>query len=238
MARIRTFFALVVTILLSLSISVESAKVTIYPSLDAVPTPPCKVPSGIMSPARNESMCFLPITSTADEIYIREMGIPMNETLVETIVTLKDWTVVVNFGVAQIINYFSVANSEKKSILESRTVPISIRPKVDPTTNETVSFTVGMMVSTAKYPNPNTIPKPSYISLANVGKRIIAVKQFTSATLPTEYEFKKTCQAIQTGLPVGYTIDTNSAWSPTYAIYNGQDAKEFTNECWYEVNHN
>ena len=55
--------------------------------------PPCAAPAGIASPAVPESMCSRQV-ATSSEVKVREMGLPVNETLVSSTFFAPQWDVV------------------------------------------------------------------------------------------------------------------------------------------------
>lgn len=197
------------------------------------PIPPCSIPSGISSPAVQESMCMNEIATLGD-IIIREIGLPVNETLVEVEVSTGDWITVLHNGITSILNYFTGTNSEGMNILGARTVPITVRSK----DNET--WIVGMMISTALYPSVANIPQPiAPVQLNTIGRRLIAVKQINTTFYPTLGPLDTTCDDITNSpLPNGFTLDLTSPWSPTLVMYNGELTTDCTSECWIEVKRN
>ena len=62
--------------------------------------------------------------------------------------------------------------------------------------------------------------------------------------VPSQWHWQADCDAacggitpdtLPAGLPPGYTIDSNSTWSPTYAFYSSENSPIYENECWVEV---
>lgn len=199
------------------------------------PTPPCAAPAGISSPAVSESMCSNVVTSKGD-VTVREMGLPVNETLVSGSFSAPQWDVVVGYGVSSVLDFFLGDNVQKKVFLSARTSPVTFRQRSFP--NGTVyEWTSAMMVSTAAFPDPSDIPVPiDPIKLEPVGSRIVAVRQFKTSKFPSELDFTTACGGISAKtLPSGYSIDLSSRWSPTWAIYSGEEAPLYECECWVEV---
>ena len=95
------------------------------------------------------------------------------------------------------------------------------------------------MVSTAQFPDSFKIPNPYPAGLAKlvtVGYRKVAVVQFATVGAPEWPDFAEACGGITAGpLPPGYAVNTSSPWSPTWVIYNAENAVNYTNECWMEV---
>lgn len=201
-------------------------------ALEWKPKVPCKAPSGITNPAVDESMCFKEFATTADgTISIREMGLPLNETLIENEVISSDWASVLGYGVQNIISYFSGDNGKRTNILDARTVPITIRTK------NNITWVIGMMISTSLYPDVTTIPAPILpVQMSNIGHRYIAVKQLNTTGFPTEGSLDIICDDIlNSPLPTGYSVNLTSPWTPTIALYNGEQSSSFSSECWVEV---
>jgi len=200
------------------------------------PVPPCTIPPGISDPAEYESMCTKELYKEPNDVIIREFGLPLNETLVTVSYGAPQWPVIAAYGITQILDYFSGENNEeKKNILDARTSPYTLRPS-DNYTN----WIAGLMVSTSEFYDNTTLPTPiDPVILENVGFRYLAVFQFNTSIFPALMEFQN-CESNLTSrsLPTGFSINYNSSWTPTYAIYNGETAKKYTNECWVEVNKN
>ena len=199
------------------------------------PVPPCAAPAGISAPAVAESMCSRDLAVRGD-VTVREMGLPANETLIASAFFAPDWPVVVGYAVSSVIDYFLGDNAPSKKIPAARTTPFTLRQRHFP--NGTVyEWTGSMMVSTVVFPSASSIPAPVIPDrLEPVASRLVAVRQFNTTTVPSELDFVTACAGISPEtLPSGYTIDATSHWSPTLAIYSGQESALFENECWFEV---
>jgi hypothetical protein len=93
------------------------------------------------------------------------------------------------------------------------------------------------MVSTAAFPDPTLLPAPVIpLRLEPVGSRLVAVRQFFTASFPSELELTTLCDEINPGtVPHGYKIVEDSPWSPTYAFYSAEVSQLYESECWREV---
>jgi hypothetical protein len=198
------------------------------------PQPPCAAPPGIDEPAVPESMCQHELAHDRD-IVVREYGLPASAALATASVENEQvFAQALSFGLQLVLEYFGGANANRRSILSSRTTPITVRNIGN---NET-KWIVGMMVSTSTFPDNATIPKPSpaVVQLENVGLRMIAAVQFSTRTLPEQPDFDAACGRLFNGrLPKGFVFDMDSSWSPTYVLYNSERAANYTSECWAEV---
>jgi hypothetical protein len=196
------------------------------------PVPPCGPPSGVDVPAVPESMCSDSVAQVGDVI-VRDYGLPAAATLV---IVHVDGTVFYQdlaTGVQMIIEYFQGDNVGSKNILGARTTPITVRNVGD----FNLTYIVGMMVSTADFPDVSDIPLPNLpVELEAVGRRSLAVVQFNTTVPPVDADFKAACgKLLASPLPKGYSFNLSSSWSPTYVLYSGEAASFFTNECWAEV---
>ena len=199
------------------------------------PQPPCAAPPGVEEPAVPESMCQHELAHDRD-IVVREYGLPASATLATASVDNEQvFAQALSFGLQLVLEYFGGANADRRSILSSRTTPITVRNVGN---NET-KWIVGMMVSTSAFPDNATIPTPSpaVVRLENVGLRMIAAVQFSTKTLPEQPDFDAACSRLFSGrLPKGFVFDMDSSWSPAYVIYNAERAlSNYTSECWAEV---
>ena len=182
-----------------------------------------------------ESMCQHELAHDRD-IVVREYGLPASATLATASVDNEQvFAQALSFGLQLVLEYFGGANADRRSILSSRTTPITVRNVGN---NET-KWIVGMMVSTSAFPDNTTIPTPSpaVVRLENVGLRMIAAVQFSTRTLPEQPDFVAACSRLFNGrLPKGFVFDMDSSWSPAYVIYNAERAlSNYTSECWAEV---
>jgi hypothetical protein len=196
------------------------------------PIPPCAPPVGVDVPAVPESMCSDPVAQVGD-VFVREYGLPAAATLVINHVDGPEFYQDLITGVQMIIEYFQGDNFGSKNILGSRTTPITVRNVGD----LNYTYIVGMMISTADFPNVNDIPLPHLpVELEQVGQRSLAVVQFNTTVPPVDTDFKAACgKLLASSLPKGYSFNLSSSWSPTYVLYSGEAAVFFTNECWAEV---
>jgi hypothetical protein len=196
------------------------------------PVPPCAAPIGVDEPAVAESMCSH-VVAHAGDVVVREYGLPASATLVTAHVDSTDFYDALTVGVQQILQYFGGDNAQSANIVSSRTTPITMRDLRD----NNITYIIGMMVSTANFPNNATVPAPFLpVMLENVGARSIAALQFNTSQPPVEADFAAACGRLLAGpLPKGYSFDAASSWTPTYVLYNGEAALFFTNECWAEV---
>jgi len=191
------------------------------------PVPPCTSPIGIFGPAVSESMCSNQIAVMGDLI-IRQIGLPEAATIVQIHGDTGVFWEVLSFGIQQILDYFT-----GNKILDSRTTPITIRNLND----NNFTWLVGMMISTANFPDNATIPQANLpIQLENIGLRTLAVIQFNTSSLPLQDDFNAACDKLfASPLPKGYKFDLTSTWSPTFALYNAEVSTYYTNECWAEI---
>ena len=170
------------------------------------------------------------------DVTVREMGLPPAATLVTSTFSAPQWDVVVGYAVSSIIDYFKGDNVPQRTFLSARTTPITFRQRSHP--NGTVyEWTSAMMVSTAQFPDAAALPQPiDPLKLEPVGFRLVAVRQFSTPHFPSQAECAAACGGITPDtLPPGYTIDSNSTWSPTYAFYSSEESSVFESECWLEV---
>lgn len=132
-----------------------------------------------------------------------------------------------------LVEYFQGDNVGGKNILGSRTTPITMRNVGD----YNLTWVVGMMVSTANFPDTSDIPLPHLpVELEQVGLRSLAVVQFNTTVPPVVADFEEACgKLFASPLPKGLHFNRSSSWSPTYVLYSGEAATFFTNECWAEV---
>jgi len=180
-------------------------------------------------------MCSRELASSGD-VVVREIGLPANATLISSAFFAPQWAVVLGYAVSSVIDYFLGDNGQRVTIAAARTTPFTLRQRHFP--NGTVfEWTGGMMVSTAAFPATASLPAPINPDvLEPVGSRLIAVRPFNTSGAPTDLDFVNACAGISAGtLPSGYAIDPTSHWSPTLAIYSGQHAALYENECWMEV---
>jgi hypothetical protein len=200
------------------------------------PTPPCAAPAGIARPAVAECMCSREAARRGD-VAVREVGLPAAATLVVSAFSAPQWDVVIGYGVTSLLDFFAGDNARKAQLPGARTAPISFRQRALP--NGTVTqWTSGMLVSTAAFPAPASIPAPvDPLALEAVGHRLVAVRQFdTPGRFPTQAEFAAACAGISAdSLPSGYAINTTSEWTPTYLLYSAESSPVYESECWVEV---
>ena len=214
-----------------------SAILLLLASLTAIfaadPVPPCYNP---IVPDF-ESMCSETVFTSGD-ISIKQYGLPKTETLVVGQVSGNQFYVdALPVGIQYIINYFAGNNDERRSILNARTVPITVRP---PTPGVRTTWTFAMMASTALFPNPILLPTPLLPTqpLATFGSHLFAVIKFKTDIRPYDKDFILACDNLIAALPPQYTVlnTSQSSWTPTWALYNNQSTTaNFTNECWLEV---
>ena len=134
------------------------------------------------------------------------------------------------------IDYFLGDNVPGTNIPTARTAPFTFRQRAFP--NGTVyEWTSAMMVSTVAFPDPSALPTPvAPIKLETVGARLVAARQFSTSSFPTEQDFVAACAGISADtLPAGFAVDEKSAWSPTYVFYNAESSTAWESECWVEV---
>lgn len=196
------------------------------------PVPPCAPPLGVAIPAVPESMCSHPVAA-AGNITVREYGLPVSATLVRSKIDGPEFYEVLATGVQQLIRYFNGDNVGNKNLLNSRTTPITVRNEGD----FNLTWAVGMMISTADFPDSADIPLPNLpLALEPIGLRSMAILQFNTTSLPVDSDFISACgQLFASQLPKGYIFNMSSSWSPTYVLYSGEVSTFFTNECWAEV---
>ena len=164
---------------------------------------------------------------------LREIGLPAGATLATTEVISPDFYDALGFGVQALVAFFGGVNAASRDILAARTTPVTVRDLGD--TN--VTWRVGMMVSTAAFPDAAAIPAPVLpVQLETIGLRTIAAVQFNTTSLPLIADFVACADRLRAGpLPKGYLLDEASAWTPTYVLYSAEVATYYTNECWVEV---
>jgi hypothetical protein len=164
---------------------------------------------------------------------VREYGLPVSATLVRIKIDSPVFYDVLAIGVQQLIRYFNGDNVGNKNLLNSRTTPITVRNEGD----FNLTWAVGMMISTADFPDPAEIPLPNLpVALEPIGLRSMAILQFNTTSLPVDSDFIAACgQLFASRLPKGYIFNMSSSWSPTYVLYSGEVSTFFTNECWAEV---
>ena len=196
------------------------------------PVPPCAPPLGVDVPAVPECMCSNPVAQVSDVI-VRDYGLPAAATLAIIHVDGPVFYQCLIIGVQSLIEYFDGDNVERKNILGARTTPITVRNVQD------LNFTwiVGMMVSTATFPDASVIPQPNLpVQLENIGRRSLAVVQFNTTVPPVDADFTAACgKLLSSPLPKLYHFNLSSSWSPTYVLYSAEASNYFTNECWAEV---
>ena len=188
-----------------------------------------------MVPAVSESMCSH-VVASATGVVVRKMGLPVNETLASGSFFAPQWDAVVGYGVSSVLDSFLGDNEPKADLRAARTAPVTFRQRAYP--NGTVfEWTSAMMISTAAFPATGALPVPvAPIRLEPVGPRLVAVRQFNTSEFPSEADFAAACGGISPDtLPRGYAVDSNSAWTPTYALYSAEESSPYTNECWVEV---
>jgi hypothetical protein len=166
-------------------------------------------------------------------VTLRDIGLPASATLVQVHVDGSVYYEVLSAGVQMLLAYFGGSNGASRNVLSARTTPITMRNVGD----YNLTYIVGMMISTAAFPNPADIPAASLpVELEQVGLRRLAVVQFNTSSPPVEADFKAACgQLLASPLPKGYHFNMSSSWSPTYVLYGGLVAQYFNNECWAEV---
>lgn len=191
------------------------------------PVPPCTAPVGVDSPAVPESMCSNEVARRG-AIVVREYGLPAAATLAQVRVDDQVFAQARLFGTQLLLEYFVKENHNI-----GRTVPISVRNLGDRNT----TWLVGMMVSTAQYPDSGDIPAPSQpVELEPVGLRTLAAVQFNTSSLPAVEDYDRACGRLLAGpLPKGYAVNKTSSWTPTYVVYSGEGSTSYTSECWAEV---
>ena len=188
-----------------------------------------------LAPAVPECMCSHAVAHKGD-VTVRQIGLPANETLVTSTFSAPQWDVVVGYGTSSIIDYFLGDNVPGANIPTARTAPFTFRQRAFP--NGTVyEWTSAMMVSTVAFPDPSALPTPvAPIKLETVGARLVAARQFSTSSFPTELDFVAACAGISADtLPAGFAVDEKSAWSPTYVFYNAESSTAWESECWVEV---
>ena len=172
-------------------------------------------------------MCSRPVAQ-AGSVVVREIGLPVNATVAIARVDGPVFYQVLAVGIQTLLGYFKASG-----ILGARTTPITARNVGD----FNLTWVIGMMVSTAAFPDATAIPQPSLpVELEQVGQRSVAVIQFNTTGLPVDADFEAACgQLLDSPLPKGYAFNMSSSWSPTYVLYSGEVSAYFTSECWVEV---
>ena len=190
------------------------------------PVPPCAAPAGVAQPAVPESMCSTEVARRG-AIVVREYGLPAAATLAQVRVDDPVFAQARLFGTQLLLEYFT------KEHRIARTVPLSVRNVA----GRNSTWLVGMMVSTAQYPNSSDIPAPIVPAvLEPVGLRTLAALQFSTPSLPAVEDYDRACGLLLAGpLPKGYAVDPSSTWTPTYVVYSGDTSKSYSSECWVEV---
>lgn len=196
------------------------------------PVPPCAAPLGVDEPAVPESMCSRPVAH-AGNVTVREYGLPASATLVQVHVDGSVFYQVLTVGIQQLLQYYQGDNAASKNVLAARTTPITMRNVGD----YNLTWIVGMMISTAAFPNAADIPQAHLpVELEPIGRRSMAALQFNTTSLPVDADFEAACgQLLASPLPKGFAFNMSSSWSPTYVLYSGEVSSYFTNECWAEV---
>ena len=198
------------------------------------PVPPCAAPIGVDDPAVPESMCSQSVAQLGN-VTVREIGLPLSATLVQIHIDGPVFYQILADGIKGVLQYYAGDNSGNRNILGARTTPITVRNVRD------LNFTwiVGLMISTATFPDVSDIPLPNLpIELEQIGQRSVAVIQFNTTSLPVDSDFNAACgQLFASKLPKGYHFNMSSSWSPTFVLYSGEVSSFFTNECWAEVYH-
>lgn len=193
--------------------------------------PPCAAPRGIV-PAVHESMCStVVVPENAAGVAVRSYGAPSSEILVTDLTPGNfPYGQVLNISTLNIFLYLEIANSANRSFLNDRTVPITVRPPGPD------GWLVSLMVSTAAFPDPATVPTPNNFEmhLEKMGPRLMAAFAFNTTALPSEAEFQTACAKARAGTPKRYRV-LEGLWTPTYVLYSPQRATLWTNECWVEV---
>ena len=199
----------------------------------ATPTPPCPAPPGVV-PAVAESLCYTGVEPASPSgVAIRQYGFPANATFASG-TTSGTYAQGVPNSIASVITYFSGGNDEQRNILAARTVPFAVRPPRGGAAYGV--WTASMEVSPSQFPDDFLIPRPNTpVLLSRVADDIglLAVFQFNTSGFPYLENFEEACGVIQNStLPDGYAVNATHPWSPTFVLYNGQAAANFTNECW------
>lgn len=140
-----------------------------------------------------------------------------------------------------VIDYLTGDNTRNKSLLSSRTVPLTLHP---PTPNN--NFWLGRMaLAPSQWPPHSTPPAPrgalsQEIAIAPFGRGAILLasqrQQFTSTPQPSDYD--ALCTSLTGSLALlGAKLDASSPFSPTHAYYYGEDTinPAYDAECWLGV---
>jgi hypothetical protein len=197
------------------------------------PRPPCTVPPGIANPAMPEAMCYLELIPKEPKtgVAVRQYGFLKNEAVVVYNVPIPDGGNATN-GAKQVLAYFSGENTQKRDLRFARTTPlVNTGYFLAVGYEESIVF---MMVSTASFPDPSTIPQPTgNLKVLTARSLTVAVLQFNTSSTPNATDFARACDSINYNVPPGYT----NAWDvPLHVMYNDANATLFTNECWQIVN--
>jgi hypothetical protein len=196
---------------------------------------PCAAPSGV-DPVLPESLCFKELVPTNPSgISIRQYNAPNNATFASG-GGAGAYPNGLQAAIATVLNYFSGANDEQRSILTARTTPFIILPP-----SRGPYWASFLEVSPTQFPDNFLIPRPLQgVSLSpvnnNLGNTLIASFQFNTTGFPYLENIQEACGVIQNStLPKGYAINTTHPFSPSYAFYNGMSSTDFTSECWMVV---
>lgn len=195
-----------------------------------------------------EEVCYETIVNGTDGLELREYAAGAGAAA--TLVTFNASSAITTYQEAleltsfYVIDYFiGPGNALNKSLLSSRTVPLSLRPP----SAANPSWRAAMALAPSHWPAGKTPPKPGYgIELLPLGsgggKQAVrlAVQRASSSQSPQPADFDALCArlraAVAAQLPA-YAVDDASPFSPTHARYFGfeyfGDLYEF--ECWMGV---
>ena len=141
-----------------------------------------------------------------------------------------------------LFEYFEGANAANASFIKNgRSVPLSVRPPHSPSDN----YTVSMMISSIIFPDASKIPAPTspFVRLEPLGSHTFATLSFqVNASSYVAFDsppfpfFLECDQRLLAGLPDGWALVKESAWTPAWNLFNNQSFRGvWTAQCVAEV---
>ena len=140
-----------------------------------------------------------------------------------------------------VLEYFiGPGNALNKSLLSSRTVPLTLRPP----SAANPAWRGAMALAPSLWPAGKTPPQPAYgVELLPFGGKrpvLLAVQRASTSQSPQPSDFDALCAglraAVASQLPA-YAVDEASPFTPTHARYFGFEfyGEAFEYECWLGV---
>lgn len=191
-----------------------------------------------------EEVCYVSLFNGTDGLQLREYaGDSASATLVSfnASSSITSYEEALELTTFYVIEYFvGPGNAQNKSLLSSRTVPLSLRPP----SAANPAWRATMALAPSHWPAGKAPPKPGYgIELQPLGGGkqtvLLAVQRASSAQSPQPADFDALCARLRTAVGAQlpkYAIDDDSPFSPTHARYYGFEYYgTFEYECWLGV---